>query len=70
MKKNKIKKIKKLWLKGVYLLVNIFIIFGFLLPYLFSNKNDLSVLIGVAVLIIDVTHILFYIINNLKLIKK
>ena len=59
-------KTKRAWYSIVYLLLNIVIIFGFVVPYLISARDDLFVAIGMIIVLVDVTHLLFFVINLVK----
>lgn len=54
---------KKVYFSVLYVIVNLFIVFGLLLPYLFSEKSDLAVIAGIVILLADVTHLFFFIKN-------
>lgn len=50
----------------IYIIVNLVIVFGFVLPYLISAKNDLAVIAGIGLGIVDAVHLLFLVRRTLK----
>jgi hypothetical protein len=54
---------KRIYFSVLYVIVNLFAVFGLLLPYLFSEASDLAVILGIVILLADVTHLIFFIKN-------
>jgi len=54
---------KRIYFSVLYVIVNLFAVFGLLLPYLFSEASDLTVIAGIVILLADVTHLIFFIKN-------
>lgn len=61
---------KKIYFSILYVIVNLFVVFGLLLPYLFSEASDIAVIAGIVVLLADVTHLIFFIKNFINKSKK
>jgi len=60
---------KKIYYKSIYVVLNLLIVYGVVCPYLISVANNELVLLGLALVVADITHITFFIINNLKKFK-
>lgn len=54
---------KKMYLLILYVLVNLFLVFGVITPYLISAKADELVVIGIVIILGDITHLVFLIKN-------
>lgn len=54
---------KKIYFSVLYIIINLMIMFGIILPYLFSEKSDIAVLFGAVLLIADISHLVFFIRN-------
>lgn len=57
---------KRTWYSVLYVLINVVVVFGFVCPFLISYDADLLVVLGFTILIADVSHLLFFIINLVK----
>jgi len=53
----------------IYIILNAFMVFGFVLPYLISAKSNELVLIGVLILIANTIHLVYFSINTIKLLN-
>lgn len=60
---------KKIYYKVLYIVLNVLILFGFIAPYLISAKSNELVILGVTLIIADISHLLFFIINLIKQLK-
>ena len=57
---------KRLWYSIIYIIVNIFAVFGLLCPFLISYNDDFLVILGVALVIANASHLLFFVIKLVK----
>ena len=57
---------KRLWYSVIYILVNILAVFGLLCPFLISYNDDFVAILGVAIVIANATHLVFF---TIKLVK-
>lgn len=53
----------------IYVVANVFIVIGFVLPYLLSAKSDILVILGLILMVVDGIHIAKLSINIFKQIK-
>jgi hypothetical protein len=56
----------KLILKTAYIVVNLILLFGFVLPFLISYDSDTLVLLGMVIGFCDIYHIIYFTINLIK----
>ena len=60
---------KKIYLQIVGLVASLFIVFGFIAPWLISAKSDIAVILGIAVIFAYIYGLIVFvpkIINNIK----
>ena len=57
----------KLITRSIYIIINIVIIFGFLLPYLISAKNNELVIIGIGIILLNIYHLITFFIKTIKI---
>ncbi len=60
---------KRTWFSFLYFIVNIVVVFGIVCPNLISYDDDFVVIAGIVILLLDASHLLFFIINFFKSFK-
>ena len=51
----------KIYLSIVYVLLNIVILLGFVGPYMISAESDIMVILGIALILADLLHLILYV---------
>ena len=51
----------KIYLSFVYVLLNIVILLGFVGPYMISAESDIMVILGIALILADLLHLILYV---------
>ena len=64
------KSFKKIYWKIFYILINLFVVFGIVSPYLISAKSTELVLLGIILILTDLSHLIFFIKSLIKTLIK